>query len=202
MAPDRVVSVPHTVEAVARAWGKWQREDSFPFSPDHCINGTRVVCRAMEKLGVRAQPVSVQFFLFNRFAWALSSEGVPIAEWPDHAWSLGVGEGRTKGTSGWDGHLVAEGANWTLDISAAQFNRPGKIIVPGPRILPKLPPVGRELLLVDEYGQRLVMSRWPANRTWRTAGGWMRLHGTEVAELVERTTRLMADQTIDGKEGP
>lgn len=202
MASERDVSEPYIVEAMARAWGKWQHEPGFPFSPDHCINGTRVVCRAMEKLGVRAQPVSVQFALFNRFAWALFSEGVPVSEWPDHAWSLGVGPGHVKGTDRWDGHLVAEGTSWTLDISAAQFNRPGRITVSGPRIMPKLPPVGRGLVLDDEYGQRLIISRWPANRTWRTSGGWMRLHGTEVAELVARTKQLTAEQTIDGKEGP
>lgn len=179
-----------TVEAMARAWGRWQREESFPFQPDHCINGTRVVCRAMEKLDVRARPVSVCFLLFNRFAWDLYQAGIEIDEWPDYAWSLGVGPGHAKGGGKWDGHLCAEGNGWTLDISAAQFNRPGKIISTKPRILPQLPPSG-QLELVDGHEQHLIIGRWPENNGWRSAGGWLRLHGTEVRELVERTTRIM-----------
>jgi len=179
-----------TVEALARAWGRWQREDDFPFSPDHCINGTRVVVRALEKLGVTARPVSVHLLLFNRFAWDLFREGVGVEDWPDQAWSLGVGPDIAKGGGRWNGHLMAEGRGWTLDISAGQFNRPGRIICPGPRVLPVLPQVG-DLFLDDKHGQRLIVGRWASNNGWRSAAGWLRLHGTEVREIVERTTAIM-----------
>jgi hypothetical protein len=181
-----------TVEAMSRAWGEWQREAGFPFSPDHCINGSRVVTRALEKLGVRSRPVSVQFLLFNRPAWMLFEQDVPVSEWPHEAWSLGVGPNAQGSVGGrWDGHLCVEGEGWTLDISAAQFTRPGRIVIDGPRLMPALPTNGHFMQLEDPRGQVLLIKPWPENNGWRAAGGWRRLHGTEVKEIVSRTQRLM-----------
>lgn len=192
-----------TVEAMARAWGQWQVEPSFPFDDSHCINGARVVTRALEKLGIPSRAVSVQFLLFNRPAWMLFNQDVPLSEWPDEAWSLGIGPNVTAAVRGtkWDGHVVVEGEGWVLDISAMQFNRPGRIVIDGPRLLPPLPTNGKFLELHDERGQVLLIKPWPENNGWRSAGGWMRLHGTEVKEIVRRTLRLMErKESLDGDE--
>jgi hypothetical protein len=181
-----------TVEAMARAWGQWQSEPGFPFTDDHCINGARVVTRALEKLGVQSRAVSVQFLLFNRPAWMLFEQDIPVSEWPPEAWSLGVGPNAQRGVANrWDGHVVVEGEGWTLDISAKQFARPGRIRVDGPRLMPPLPTNGQFMHLEDEWGQVLLIKPWPQNNGWRGAAGWRRLHGTEVKEIVKRTLRYM-----------
>lgn len=188
-----------TVEAMARAWGQWQDSPEFPFSDDHCINGSRVVIRALDKFGIKAKPLSVQFMLFNKHAWALYLDGVPVAEWPDYAWSLGCGPGASRGVGGkWDGHLCVEGEGFTLDISARQFTRPGKIVIDSPRIMPPLPK-NEWSHMDDELGQVLLIRPWPENNHWRNTGGWKRLHGTEVREIVTRTKRVIGEKgTNDG----
>ena len=187
-----------TVRAVAAAWRKWSNEPDFPFTRDHCINGTRIVTLALSQLGVKAKPVSVSLALFNRSAWDLFQANVPLAEWPDHAWSLGVGPGHRTGDTGkWNGHLVCEGDDWTLDISAGQFNRPGRMVMPGPRLIPvRLPEVGMGTYH-DDRQQVLMMGRWPANNAWRTASGWSRLHATEVNEIVRRVHSRLNHPSID-----
>ena len=179
------------IRELSEVWGEWQREPRFPFRKDHCVNGTRVAIEVLHRFGVEARPLSVAFILFNRFAWELYNEGVPADEWPEHAWSLGVGpEGMTvsiddQGEDRWNGHLVAEGDNWTLDISAGQFDRPGRIVCRGPRVMPALPAKGW-VEMIDNFGQILAIRRWPENNAWRHAPGWKRLHAAETAELEAR----------------
>lgn len=183
------------VRAVAQAWQEWQAEEDFPFTPDCCINGTRVAIRALAKLGVRASPVSVRFMMCNRFAWNLLQQKVPVSEWPHHAWSLGVGPDQVSGRNRWNGHLCAEGEGWTLDISAGQFERPGRIICRGPRVMPRhLPPAGERVVFEDGHGQRLIIERWPENNGWRTARGWLRLQEAEADELVRRTSLVLGKE--------
>lgn len=185
---------PIGIIAIAKAWKRWSLEPGFPFKPNHCVNGTRVVTLALERLGVPAEPVSVRFTIFNSLAWRLYRKGVDVAHWPPDAWSVGVGPG-TKGPNpdGWDGHLMAEGEAWTLDISARQFNRPGLIHVPGPNILPRLPD-DHLVEMSDNAGQVMVVGRWPENNGWRHAPGWKRLHAAEVEELLRRTQRFLAER--------
>ena len=178
------------VGALAEAWYEWDREGTLPFTPDCCINGTKVAIRVLKHFGITAQPVSVRFALFNRFAWDLYQDGVPLAEWPEHAHSLGVGPKQGTGPDKWNGHLIAEGDGWALDISASQFARSGRIIMEGPRVLPELPR-DEPLLAVDRHGQVLWMARWPENTAWKIAAGWRRSHDAEVNELVARTQRVM-----------
>lgn len=178
------------VKAMADAWGKWEREGTLPFTSDCCINGTKVVTHALRRFGVDAHPVSVRFVLFNRFAWDLFRNGVAVDEWPEHAHSIGVAPGADTLPGRWNGHLVAEGNGWALDISASQFARPGRIIVDGPRVMPELP-AKDVLLTTDEHNQVLWMTRWPDNVGWKQAAGWRRIQDTEVEELVRRTTALV-----------
>jgi hypothetical protein len=186
------MTAPLEVRLLAEAWRKWEREPSFPYSPDCCINGTRVVIDALREFDVKARPVSVGVLLFNRFAWDLYQAGIPNTEWPYHAHSIGIDP--TVGTvgrdGGWDGHLVAEGDGWTLDISAGAFDRPGRIISPGPRVLDtNVPPTGFGVY-TDGHGQTLLMERQPANNRWRQAPGW-RPDPDVVGELVDAVGELI-----------
>jgi hypothetical protein len=175
-----------TVRLLADAWGRWTREADFPFSPDHCINGTRVALGALRAHHIKAKPLSVQIVLFNKLAFDLFNDGLPVAEWPPEAWSVGVGPDARKNAGGWDGHLLCEGDGWTLDVSAAQFTRPGRLSVPGPFVADENLPAQGWATFGDRFGQVLALRRWPDNEGWKRAPGWNRLHIDEVAELLMR----------------
>jgi len=190
------VSAPPEVVALAQAWEQWSSEPSFPFRPDHCVNGTRVATRVLARFGVRARPVSVTVGVYNDFAWQLAQAGVAVEDWPEHAWAVGVDDGPAK-PGRFAGHLVAEGKGWTLDISAGQFHRPGLIDSPGPILLPvELPPHGERLVAMRPRGV-LVIGR-AASDAWRSAPGWLRLHPGEVAEALDRTRAILAQGGANG----
>lgn len=164
------------VQALAVEWALWTREDGFPWTGDHCINGTRVCIDVLSQLGVEAAPESIGFVLFNQFAYDLWRAGVPMIEWPSHAHSLGVQPGMVQTVRGqWNGHLVVDGGDWWFDPSSQQFHRPGRINVPVPFVFPvPLPPLGTQDEMRLNHGLVLLVHRWPENNAWRTASGWTR----------------------------
>jgi len=192
------VSDEPTIARLMLAWQRWSNEPDFPFTPDHCINGTRIAIGALKHHGVSVSPRSVQFAMFNRFAWDLFESGVPAKDFPPHAWSLGIGPGEKlkQRAEGWSGHLVAEGDGWTLDISAGQFNRPGLVTVDGPRFIPANVPDDEWLKLTDDRQQVLIISQWNENNAWRRAPGWKRDHAREIREVLRRM------EQVDGIEVP
>lgn len=180
-----------TVRRLSETWDQWSKERDFPFSRDHCINGTRVAIETLRRVGVEATPLSVSFVLFNRFAWDLFHKGIAADDWPHHAHSLGVSPAVTPtDLKGWYGHLVTEGDGWTLDVSARQFDRPGRITVDGPIFFPANVPTDGSLQMTDEHQQVMVISQWRENNYWRRTSGWKRLHGPQVDEVLRRMDRL------------
>lgn len=172
--------IPDPVLALGPAWRRWEALPTFPFKPDCCINAARVGVEVLRRFGVKARPVSVELLLINRFGLQLMEAQVPVDQWPAHAHSIGITPGAdfAHREDGWPGHLMIEGDDWTIDLSARQFARPGKLIVDGPWMLPPIPR-GERLVLVDDYRQALVVSRWAGNNGWRRAPGWLRLHAEE-----------------------
>lgn len=185
------MSEPREVRALAQAWNSWWDEPSFPYTSDCCINAARVGVEVLKRLGVPAKPVSVRIFLFNRFAWDLYRKGVPIGTWPEHAWSLGVGDRDGFDEPGrWNGHLMVEGDGFLLDLSARQFDRPGRIVVNEPWVIPPLrydPDA-----YTDELGQVLLVKRWPQANGWRNAGGWINRRMAVEHEALRRTQHLLS----------
>ncbi len=176
---------------VLDAWFDWQTEPAFPFDRSHCINGARCAISVLGKLGVKARPVSVGLAFFNRFAWDLFSAGIPVPEWPKHAWSIGINSNDDDANGRWGGHLMVEGDGFTIDVSCRQFDRPGLLVVDEGWLFPPIPPIPQVAELTDELGQRLMVWRTPENSGWRHATGWKRLHTEQVTELHDRTlTRL------------
>jgi hypothetical protein len=187
------VSAPIEVVALGAAWDDWSRTSSFPFSPDHCVNGTRVAIRVLERLGIAAKPMSVSIGLFNRPGWDLSEAGVPPEEWPAHAHSVGVTPGAIgPRTDRFDGHLVAEGEDWVLDVSARQFHRPGRIEHDAPLLLADTVLPSSGWLIVDCPGIVVVIGRTPWNNAWREASGWKREQVAEIEECLRRTNLVLA----------
>lgn len=179
------------VAALAAAWGHWQEQITFPYQPDHCINGSRVAVEVLRRAGIKARPMSVRFMLFNRFGWDMYSRAIDVDKWPPHAWSLGVSESNEpERAMKWHGHLMVEGEGFTLDMSARQFARPGLIESPSPLLVPiELPTDGGWAVLTDEHQQVLIMNRWPENKAWRHAPGWLRPPDPAVIRQVERRMR-------------
>lgn len=159
-------------EALVSVWRTWSKADDFPYSPDHCVNGTRVAVEVLRHFGVRVGPQSVRVVVFNSFAWDLFRAGVPVSEWPQHAHSVGVDPSQIEQRPGqWNGHLVARGEEFTLDISAGQFHRPGRIEMPGPVLIDGTVDEGG-LLVSGPKGLRMLYGLAPEANEWRTAGGW------------------------------
>lgn len=178
--------VPAPVEALAVAWREWSREPGFPFSPDHCVNGTRVAIHVLRRFGVKARPASVEVRVYNDFAFGLWLNDVPAPEWPPYAWAVGVGCPEQVAEPGrFAGHLVAAGDGFVLDLSAGQFHRPGRIALDGPAVFPAgLPPDG-QWLHVHQGDVHYLLARAEANNAWRQAPGWRR-HPVEAAEAETR----------------
>jgi hypothetical protein len=171
-------------QALVAVWQSFSKQPDFPFTADHCINGTRVAVDVLRNFGVRAKPASVTVVVFNGFAWQLYTAGVPPIEWPPHAWSVGVDPNRSESRPGqWDGHLVAVGDDFTLDISAGQFYRPGKIALDGPLLIDGAL-ADDTLMAMGKGGLRVVYRRSPQANEWRTASGWNNALNTAVTRHV------------------
>lgn len=121
-----------TVEAFCRT-----ANDVLPevFSPDCCLNGTRVVIEGLGKFGIRAEPVSVYVVAMNKAYVDFAQELGDLPNYdqlladPREPWAIGVDTKNTARTEGWPGHLVAVVENrYIVDAAAGQYNRPQRKI--------------------------------------------------------------------------
>lgn len=111
---------------------------SFDFEVNSCIETTRLGLLVLEHYGIPARPQPVRVAVVNRQAYGLMEKRIPAVEWPDSAYSLAVGYRQGDDDPlNWNGHLVAvarepDQPRRVLDMSADQFDRPGRLSVPGP----------------------------------------------------------------------
>jgi hypothetical protein len=99
-----------------------------------CIESSRILCALLDRRGIPARPMPVDITVSNMAAHELQQKHIPVSQWPDAAWSVGVNADHTGPTSGpigmgdaqgWHGHLITRVARSSiLDCSAAQFRRP------------------------------------------------------------------------------
>lgn len=103
-----------------------------------CIETTRLSLMVFEHFGIKARAQSVKVAIMNREAWEhIERQGDPKV-FPPRAHALSVGHSGGVEPGGWNGHLVTmiqEQPRRMVDISADQFNRPGKVLVPGPMMM-------------------------------------------------------------------
>ena len=104
------------------------------FSPDCCINGTRVAIEVLSHFGIKARPLTTEVIIFNKIYWDKLTErgdfpGPAELErwWRDGAWSLGCMGGKGDGP-GWGYHLVAVAQGHVIDSASGQYRRPEKAI--------------------------------------------------------------------------
>lgn len=99
------------------------------FKPSSCIASTRIGIDVLRGFGLRSYPIATRVVAYNAAAARLVTARVPVDEWPDEAWSVGIqGSGVSKAGE-WDGHLViglrdSDGREGVLDLSADQMSRP------------------------------------------------------------------------------
>lgn len=106
------------------------------FSPDCCLNGTRVCIEAMKFHGVEAHPLVVDMVVVNAIGDRMFEEhdGWPktdeeVQRWLDiGAHVLQIDGKGIEGRVGWPHHLIAEVGDVLVDSSLGQASRPAKDI--------------------------------------------------------------------------
>lgn len=72
-----------------------------------CVEDTRTGIEALAHHGITARPVAVDVLAGTRAAYQLVRDGVPVSQWPDDAWTVGVDHREPPRTpSSYNGHLV------------------------------------------------------------------------------------------------
>jgi hypothetical protein len=165
------------------------------FTPDCCLNGTRVALEAMKHFGVEARPLTTQVMLFNKLFWErIQAKG----EMPDEeecqawvregGWSIGI-RGQSTGRPGWPYHLVAIADSFLIDSSMRQFNRPERNIEVPDLSLSKATPdflAGRlPLVLSSASGLVISYNPEPSNLSYQACPGFEQHDlNMKVADLV------------------
>lgn len=186
--------------------------DEFALTSDgrgNCIEASRLAVAAWRRMGLDCKPVACDVMAFNSVARVLHSARVPIREWPEFAWSVGVrsgGRDEHDGTGrepfrrfGWGGHVVVHGVGWFADLTAVQFNRPAKRIhVPGAVVGPLVDDVGVEHPL-DDGG--LIRWYWrPELRSYRSTPAWRQdVERRPLDELIECVRERMEAATCSDR---
>lgn len=165
---------------------------------DSCIASTRVLMTVLDYFGYPSEPMPVRLAVFTRQGWDMAERGVPVAEWPNEAWSVGInGSGATNGKR-WDGHLVVslvvDDNRFMLDPSIDQVSRPQRGIILTPSIFGiEEWPAGTPLRferpsdgLVIMYDRLVDAGSWRRSPDW-SERAWLvrRVAGAAIRELKE-----------------
>lgn len=178
---DRTVEV---VNDLLGAWDDlWDDELHATHNPACCILATRVTIAVLDAHGIKAWPVPTETDVFNQAAAQLVGARVPIDEWPEHAWSIHAGHG-SPGT-GYPGHLWAGTDGLMIDLSARQFNRPGRLAFDGAMVLP-LELHGPDPVMCEREDGTLLFVRRTGDRSYRRANDWTRNWQTVTARVLDR----------------
>lgn len=161
------------------------------FRPDSCIVSTAVACDVLAYADIPATRCEVLMIAANHAAIPCIANNVPLADWPDEAWSVGVvpGQGDSREAAWPGGHLVAIATihpdlRLLIDLSADQANRPL-------RGMPILEPV-----VAPWDGSKTAVSNDTTVVMYRRAGRPSRI--AHAPDWVDRTRRQpIVDTLID-----
>lgn len=141
---------------------------------NHCILGTRVAIEVGDYFGFHWQPLAVNVAVFNQAGFDLFLQHIPVEDWPNEAYSLGVICENELGAKAWNGHVIVQASDYIFDMSGAQFHRPARgIPVDSPWVTPR--PTGEEPWCFQRDGVSIVL--WPRpdidiyrrTKDWRTS---------------------------------
>lgn len=116
--------MPEAAELIRRFADLWSGTFAAEVDPHACILASRTAVETFRYFGVDAEAVPVTVIVCNAVAFPLLQSEVPLADWPETAWSIGVGLGGTNPT-GYEAHMVVRipDVAW-VDLTAGQFSRP------------------------------------------------------------------------------
>jgi hypothetical protein len=143
-----------------------------------CILAASTTVRVCEYFGIRARELSVRTAIWNMEALELDHAGVPMSEWPDSAWLLGVNEYAPHVVGGWAGHLMVsvENGDFIVDLSGYQCDRPSKGIEVGSLIIARSDIRSRDDGWFMAAGASettcYMWQPWPENRGYRNTKDW------------------------------
>jgi hypothetical protein len=178
------------LEAMARCWPMVVRITGM--QPSHCILAARAATETARYFGVTLRERAVSVLVANAKAWELINADVPVDEWPDDAWSIGIDphDERNAAMRGYAGHVITESPRYLLDLSAPQFNRPRRgLYVEDPLLAPRGDDPADAWTYGDERGTRLVY-RPMDDRSYRKMPDWTnRLNWREETAALIRLVR-------------
>lgn len=175
------IGPPEVRAFVASLPDDWATVIGLQGEKGNCIESARLATTVLPKLGVPCTAMACDVIVSNRSASDLIDHGVPLADWPPGAWSVGVDcDYQSPGASfqeperrrGFGGHLVVVGDGWFLDATAPQFARPRQGIVVLAALVgpydPEVPSATYDLPRGGTYSWR-----WrPEVKRWRTTPAW------------------------------
>jgi hypothetical protein len=169
--------------------------------PNHCILASRVAVEVGRYFGIPITERSTRCLVANARAWELLNQQIPVSEWPDDAWSVGVDpdDDRNRGT-GYPGHVIAESEHYLIDLSAAQFSRPKRGLEFGPMFLPR-PEMDTEYwTYADSENGTVIVYSPQADRRYRNAPDWREETNwkPEAAALIRLIRNRMQKGESDG----
>jgi hypothetical protein len=184
----------------------WTTVTKGKVAPNACVLAGRVATEVFTYFGVRHRLLPVGVAALNDRALVEIEAGRPIDEWPDEAWSVGVGKGAVVAdVPGWAGHLVAvvEG-NVFVDLTAEQLDRPfqalevgGPLVVDGTEFEIVSYPGLFSGMAIDVKQGRYVWWPEPDNVSYRRVRDW-RVHGKKFAGPVIRYIRGRRESVVPG----
>lgn len=151
-----------------------------------CILTSRIGLGVLERFGLKARLQPVHVLAQNIAAYHLAHQQVPVEQWPDDAWSVGVGPGMEARPRHWPGHLVIVlrqpgSPRVLIDLTADQFDRPERNLKVGGPVFMNIadtwtPQDSLATIMKDEDGQPLTVVSYtpmppgdPAYRSWHDA---------------------------------
>jgi hypothetical protein len=143
-----------------------------------CILAASTTVRVCEYFGIRASELPVRTQILNTEALELSVAHVPMSEWPDSAWSIGVNEHAPEVDGGWVGHLLVsvENGDFIVDLSGYQYDRPSKGIEVGALIRARADITtlanGWSAAAGASDTTWCMWQPWPENRGYRKSKNW------------------------------
>lgn len=141
---------------------------AFEYLENHCILAARVATEVGAYFGQLWSALPVDILLFNRRGLELAGEGVPVAQWPPDAWSVGCA--CDADPERFSGHMIVAGTEHLMDLSAGQFARPERDIDIEAWVLPKPPEPW--VFSDDERGTIMRLTPRPEHRAYRKAPDW------------------------------
>lgn len=169
----------------------WPEVTDKNLAPNHCILAARVAVEVGTYFGVPITARSTKVAVFNKVArdWI----GKPMKDWPEEAWSVGIGGKGVEGP-GYNGHVITESEHWIIDLATGQFTRPTKQLDIGPTlVVRKDPDTTPESMLTVIVNDCQVSYLPDDDESWKRAPDWKnRMNWTaETGAMIRLMKELM-----------